>query len=146
VVGSAPPLEAAKEADFELHDAAKLAEAFEVLVAAECGGHAGEVGGGGIYDLRHTFASHALAAGVPIFELARFMGTSVRMIDRTYGHLVRGSEHAVRDKLGRYAEKTFGPLLGHETRAGNRPVSDKSAACGQTEGRERRDSNPRPPA
>jgi integrase len=61
-----------------------------------------------IYDLRHTFASHALAAGVPIFELARFMGTSVRMIDRTYGHLVRGSEQAVREKLDRYAEKGLG--------------------------------------
>jgi integrase len=61
-----------------------------------------------IYDLRHTFASHALAAGVPIFELARFMGTSVRMIDRTYGHLVRGSEQAVRERLDRYAEIRFG--------------------------------------
>ena len=45
-----------------------------------------------IYDLRHTFASHGLAAGISIFELARYMGTSVRMIDRTYGHLVRGSD------------------------------------------------------
>jgi integrase len=40
------------------------------------------------YVLRHTFASNALAAGVGTFELARYMGTSVEMIERTYGHLV----------------------------------------------------------
>jgi integrase len=38
--------------------------------------------------LRHTFASFAIVAGVPLFELARFMGTSVEQIDRTYGHLL----------------------------------------------------------
>jgi integrase len=32
-----------------------------------------------IYDLRSTFASHALAARVSVFELARIIGTSVRM-------------------------------------------------------------------
>jgi hypothetical protein len=37
--------------------------------------------------------------GVDIFELARLMGTSVRMIDRTYGHLARDSEDAIRAKL-----------------------------------------------
>lgn len=52
-----------------------------------------------IYDLRHTYASFALDAGLSIFELARFMGTSVRVIDRTYGHLVRGSEDRARAKL-----------------------------------------------
>jgi integrase len=35
-----------------------------------------------IYDLRSTFASDALAAGVSIHALARMMGTSVRMIER----------------------------------------------------------------
>jgi integrase len=38
-----------------------------------------------IYDLRSTFASNALAAGVSVFELARIMGTSVGMIERSYG-------------------------------------------------------------
>jgi hypothetical protein len=38
-----------------------------------------------IYDLRSTFASNALAADVTVFELARVMGTSVRMIERHYG-------------------------------------------------------------
>jgi hypothetical protein len=40
-----------------------------------------------IYDLRHTYATWSLAAGIDIFTLARRMGTSVAMIDRTYGHL-----------------------------------------------------------
>jgi integrase len=44
-----------------------------------------------IYDLRSTFASDALAAGVPIFTLARTMGTSVRMIERHYGALLDGA-------------------------------------------------------
>ncbi|MGO9790774.1 MAG: hypothetical protein ACLP8S_15165 [Solirubrobacteraceae bacterium] len=38
-----------------------------------------------IYDLRSTFASDALRAGVSVFELARIMGTSVRMIELHYG-------------------------------------------------------------
>jgi integrase len=53
----------------------------------------------GPYCLRHTFATEALAAGVSIFELARLMGTSVAMIDRTYGHLARDSEEAIRARL-----------------------------------------------
>jgi integrase len=44
-----------------------------------------------IYDLRATFASDALAAGVPILTLARVMGTSVRMIERSYGALLDGA-------------------------------------------------------
>lgn len=53
----------------------------------------------GPYHLRHTFATEALAAGVSIFELARLMGTSVAMVDRTYGHLARDSEQAIRARL-----------------------------------------------
>jgi integrase len=48
-------------------------------------------------DLRHTYATFALRAGVPVFALSRFMGTSIAMIDRHYGHLARdGREHAIR--------------------------------------------------
>jgi integrase len=53
----------------------------------------------GPYHLRHTFATEALAAGVSIFELARLMGTSVKEIDKTYGHLARDSEEAIRARL-----------------------------------------------
>lgn len=58
-----------------------------------------------IYDLRHTFASWALAANLSMFELARFMGTSVKIIDRHYGHLVRDSEDTARARLDAYAER-----------------------------------------
>jgi integrase len=53
----------------------------------------------GPYCLRHTFATEALAGGVSIFELARLMGASTEMIDRTYGHLARDSEQQIRARL-----------------------------------------------
>jgi integrase len=40
------------------------------------------------YAMRHTFASFAIAAGLPTFEIARMMGTSVEQIEKTYGHLL----------------------------------------------------------
>jgi integrase len=49
--------------------------------------------------LRHTFATEALAAGVSIFEPARLMGTTVGVIDRTYGHLASDSDERIRDRL-----------------------------------------------
>ena len=50
----------------------------------------------GLYDLRHTYATFALRAGVPVFAVSRFMGTSIAMIDRHYGHLANDSrDHAV---------------------------------------------------
>ena len=42
------------------------------------------------YDLRHTYATFSIAAGVSLFALARRMGTSLEMIDKTYGHLAPG--------------------------------------------------------
>jgi integrase len=36
-----------------------------------------------VYDLRHTFATFALRAGISTFDLSRYMGTSLAMIDRT---------------------------------------------------------------
>jgi integrase len=52
-----------------------------------------------IYDLRSTFASDALAAGVGIHALARIMGTSVRMIERHYGALLDGATEAIATRL-----------------------------------------------
>jgi integrase len=51
------------------------------------------------YALRHTFAAWSIAAGIGLFELARFMGTSVEQIDRTYGHLLPDSIDRARDAL-----------------------------------------------
>jgi integrase len=65
-----------------------------------------------IYDLRSTFASNALAAGVTAFELAKLMGTSVGEIERSYGVLVEGAHAGIAARLdaldGRNEER-----LGH---------------------------------
>src|SRR5262249_55209924 len=42
-------------------------------------------------NLRSTFASDSVAAGVTVFELARAIGTSVRMIERHSGTLLGGT-------------------------------------------------------
>jgi integrase len=52
-----------------------------------------------IYDLRHTYATFSLAAGVSLLTLSRRMGTSVEMIDRTYGHLAPDAEEYERGLL-----------------------------------------------
>jgi integrase len=52
-----------------------------------------------IYDLRSTFASRALAAGVSTFELARIMGTSAQMIERSYGTLIEGAGAGIASRL-----------------------------------------------
>jgi len=41
--------------------------------------------------MRHSYASWCLAAGLNTFVLARRMGTSVQLIDATYGHLISDS-------------------------------------------------------
>jgi hypothetical protein len=41
-----------------------------------------------MYDLRSTFASNTLAAGLTVYELARIMGTSVGVIEAHYGALI----------------------------------------------------------
>jgi integrase len=49
-----------------------------------------------LYDLRHTYATFALRAGIPVFAVSRFIGSSIAMIDQHYGHLAHDSrEHAV---------------------------------------------------
>ena len=51
------------------------------------------------YDMRDTFASNALAAGVTVFDLARVMGTSVRMIEKHYGALLDGAHAGIAGRL-----------------------------------------------
>ena len=46
--------------------------------------------------MRQTYATFALRAGVPVFAVSRFIGSSIAMIDRHYGHLANDSrQHAV---------------------------------------------------
>jgi integrase len=52
-----------------------------------------------IYDLRSTFASNALAAGITVYELARIMGTSVWMIEAHYGALLDTAHESMLERL-----------------------------------------------
>jgi integrase len=59
----------------------------------------------GPYALRHTYAAFSIAARVALFELARFAGTSVEMIDKTYGHLLPDSIDRTRSALDRFVDQ-----------------------------------------
>ena len=59
----------------------------------------------GPYALRHTYAAVSIAAGVSLYELARFMGTSVEQIDRTYGHLLPDSIDRTRAAIDAYVKQ-----------------------------------------
>jgi hypothetical protein len=49
---------------------------------------------------RPRYASEGpVAAGVTVFELARVMGTSVRMIERPYGALLDGAHNVIAGRL-----------------------------------------------
>jgi integrase len=71
------------------------------------------------YVFRHTFASDALAAGVGTFELARYMGTSVDMIERTYGHLVEGADELFRSRLDAFSSQRSGVDVASSSDAGS---------------------------
>jgi hypothetical protein len=73
-----------------------------------------------VYDLRHTFAAFALRAGISTFDLSRYMGASLTMIDRHYGHLARdGREHAINSRTKRKR-----PLSREKTEARSRTRTD----------------------
>jgi integrase len=59
----------------------------------------------GPYALRHTAVTSWLAAGVPIFDVSRYAGTSLLMIERVYGHLARGSEELARQRIDAYRQR-----------------------------------------
>jgi hypothetical protein len=50
-----------------------------------------------VYDLRHTFATSRSVPACQPFDLSRYMGAGLTIIDRHYGHLARdGREHAMK--------------------------------------------------
>lgn len=53
-----------------------------------------------LYDLRHTAISDMLMVGIDSFAVAQYTGTSVRMIEKTYGHL---KQESLRQSLLRVA-------------------------------------------
>ena len=68
-----------------------------------------------IYDLRSTFASNALAAGISVFELGRLMGTSVKMIEQHYGAMIEGAAADIARRLDAF-EARSGVVVGSRTR------------------------------
>ena len=70
-----------------------------------------------------------LAAGVSPFSLARRMGTSADMIDRTYGHPAPHAESYERDLLDPLAAKNgaLGQLSAPETRRGEEGEGERAA-------------------
>jgi len=65
-----------------------------------------------LYDLRHSFASNALAAGISLYELSRYMGASVRVLEMHYAHVVRDAEETARAKLDAHAVASVRRLAG----------------------------------
>ena len=61
-----------------------------------------------INDLRSTFASNALAAGITVYELARIMGTSVAMIEAHYGALIDTARESPLERLEMFNEPKHG--------------------------------------
>ena len=55
------------------------------------------------YTLRHSGLSWALAAGIPATDVARFGGTSLAMLERTYAHLLTSSAESARARLDAFA-------------------------------------------
>lgn len=52
------------------------------------------------YTLRHTYAAWLIATGrINTYAIAKRMGTSVEQIEKTYGHLLKGSIDTERDAL-----------------------------------------------
>ena len=60
------------------------------------------------YDLRHTYATWSLRAGMNTFAVARRMGTSIQMIELTYGHLASDSAEHERALLDAFDRRTGG--------------------------------------
>src|SRR5256714_10912165 len=100
-----------------------------------------------VYDLRHTFATFALRAGISTFDLSRYMGASLTMIDRHYGHLARdGREHAIK-LLDALNAPEFEPWTLRGRRTGETP-SARTTQRAVEQAKQRSpltDSNRRPP-
>lgn len=52
-----------------------------------------------IYDLRHSFITHSLQAGMDLLTLTKSVGTSVKMIENNYFHLIGKSTVNVLDQF-----------------------------------------------
>jgi integrase len=55
------------------------------------------------YTLRHSGLSWALASGIPATDVARFGGTSLSMLERTYAHLLTSSAESARARMDAFS-------------------------------------------
>lgn len=55
-----------------------------------------------VYDCRHTFATWAIEDGVPLWQLATIMGTSVVQIEDTYARWLKRTDEALRTAFDAY--------------------------------------------
>jgi integrase len=53
----------------------------------------------GPYALRHTYATWALRADIPAFNVSRLMGCSVEMIEKHYGHVTNDAAEWALERL-----------------------------------------------
>jgi integrase len=59
------------------------------------------------HDLRHAYASHSLAGGIPISDVAKYLGhESIEITFRTYGHLVPASFGRARSVIDESFQQT----------------------------------------
>jgi integrase len=80
--------------------------------------------------MRHTFATWSLAAGVSIFTLARRMGTSVQMIDQTYGHLAHDADDHDREAFEAFdngPRNGNGHVVGTDDAESDQPLENEAA-------------------
>jgi hypothetical protein len=69
------------------------------------------------YAMRHTWISEALAAGNPTLDVAEWAGTSVTMIEATYGHTLEDAIDRGRAKLDAFDARSgeaFGQRVGSD--------------------------------
>ena len=59
----------------------------------------------------------------PKLPLARYMGTSVEMIERTYGHLVEGADDLFRSRLDAFSVERSGVDVASASESGSENAS-----------------------
>ena len=53
-----------------------------------------------IYEVRHLWATRRLKEGVPVATVAKAMGNSIAVVEKTYAHLMLSDEQAIRQLYG----------------------------------------------
>ncbi len=102
------------------------------------------------YDLRHSFASLLLAEGKTIHYVAKQLGHSPALTLQTYGHVMDEFEEADRidaaNEILRARERACCREVAADAIRGAFRLPASGGISLDSAGRERRDSNPRPPA